>query len=1048
MKPQYLLWPCLIVGWILVTLAQAAADNASLDLTAQAWRGDVQKSDDPNRIKTGSISLKWDAGHTPYATLRLDFDPPRDCSSYESLHFWAYAEKNADALITLTATSPGANGNGDYFYKKFKVDFDGWREFTFPLSSFAKMRQPAGWNAITCVQLLGHIGAPPTSGTVLYISDIGLRSNAASTPSTAPTTQASTSPQDLIVNGRFEQPLAVGKWDENNWAHNEVEFARDPVNPHSGQVSERMTMKHAVGVPNVQLVYRNLAVQPNMGLQVRFWLRGTGTNIRPIVVQFQKGGAPFTSYFRTELAATADWQETVLNLTLPANIDPNDTCLIFTLGEENTIWIDDVSVLVLPQQQPGEPLVGNQVANGSFALGVDRWYATFRESGGLGTVLAAEENNVAAKLVAVETSDAPQGRRALSFEIYPQCRMYLTSAYFPLRYGHPASVGFWMKAEKRGKRVNVGLGQGRFPSVLWQRQTFTADSDQWKFYSFQAMPTPAPRGTYFLEFNVADAGKYLLDGVTACEGETPLNVSVATRTEMAFEPLPDGPVANIFNQLDDVAFRANVTAPPGQASQALAWRVVDVWDQEIGRGVTAITLDGKGFGQATVKLPGTRFGSFKCEAFAADKAPADPAAMPLAEVIYHVLPKLKSPAESPDSFFGGHVNLSPYNLLIAQRAGFRWLRLHPPLITKWIIEETQKGHLVFDTAGVARAKQLGFTLLGNFDTTPAFYADAPPADAARSAWYASYPPADMDAWSNYVTQTAKAFGPYISHWELWNEPDGGFLRVRSGQDKAQVYLHLAQVTRPVLDAAEPGAQLIGPTLEGPGRPFGPEVLSQGAAKVFDAISFHFYGDNLDPAEQRPSLAAQLDGLQKAAIQGCGKPLPLWDTEGGIWLNQGNTWLKTTGVPATAATTVFDAAHTLVRTAVTLKAMGIARHFMYAAFATPSGRMIYRDECSGFIDVNGIPHAALGAHAAMVSLLDDAAPIGFSQVDVGPAKVSLAQFKKGNGTISAVWSRLPVKLAAIPGIDVAHVTAFDMMANPLEINAGTTAGISPVYLLGK
>jgi hypothetical protein len=490
-----------------------------------------------------------------------------------------------------------------------------------------------------------------------------------------------------------------------------------------------------------------------------------------------------------------------------------------------------------------------------------------------------------------------------------------------------------------------------------------------------------------------------------------------------------------------------VLAPTGTKQTPLAWRTLDTWNREVGRGAVSVTLDPQGYGQAEIELPASLQGSFKCEAFAAAQAPTDVSAMPQAEVIYHVLPHLKSPAEVPDSFFGGHVSLTPYNLLIAEKAGFCWLRLHPPLTTKWMVVEPRKDEFVFNTAGVARARQQGFHILGNFDTTPAFRADAAPADAAKSTWYTSFAPASLDDWSNYVRRTAKAFAPYIDHWEVWNEPDGGFLRVRDGQDKEQVYLKLVEAARKAVNEAEPGAKLIGPTVATLERPFATHVLAKGLGKSLDGLSFHLYSEDLGPEEKRPPLLDQIQALRNAEIEGGTENLPLWHTEGGIWLQHGNTWLKTTGKPPIVTTSVADAASTLVRTAVALKAMGVTHHFMYAAYASPAGRVVYRDECSGMIDVNGIPHAALGAHAAMVAMIEEATPVKFEQIAAGSAKVSVARFRKGDTPITVLWSRQPATLAAIPDLD-AHATAYDMMGNPIPLDATTTVGLSPIYLLSN
>ncbi|MCK6489560.1 MAG: hypothetical protein L6R48_14775, partial [Planctomycetes bacterium] len=55
------------------------------------------------------------------------------------------------------------------------------------------------------------------------------------------------------------------------------------------------------------------------------------------------------------------------------------------------MWVDGVSVTMLPPVDPRPPQAGNLVANGSFELGTASWVATFRNAGGLELASAARD---------------------------------------------------------------------------------------------------------------------------------------------------------------------------------------------------------------------------------------------------------------------------------------------------------------------------------------------------------------------------------------------------------------------------------------------------------------------------------------------------------------------------------------------------------------------------------------------------------------------------------------------------------------------------------
>ena len=844
--------------------------------------------------------------------------------------------------------------------------------------------------------------------------------------------------ENLIADPGFENPDAHA-WTENNWAHLDAEFARDPVNPHSGSYSERLILRRAGSDSFLGFYAGPLEVKPGMALQVRCWTRGV-SNTAPLELEIRKLGKPYTTYWSTYIEPSDAWKETSVMAMLSQDIDPHDVILMVDIPSTGTYWLDDVSLVEAPASEGGAPLEGNQLRNGSFEVGRDGWYATFRSyANPAGATPAMEEANIGEDTHVVDVPGAPWGRRALSFEVKRDCAVDLTSAFFKLRYGHPATISFWAKTGRAGQKLSVALTHEKSDNATRVESGFTAPDTAWNFYSFTTVPMPSSSGSYVVEFQLGDPGTVLLDGVVAVEGNQPLkNPPVAAGIQVGTQPAPNGDPANIFYKDEAAAFTLNVLTDQDRVLEA---RVIDPWDQVIGQFEFPVKRSTDVPAAVPLSLPTGKFGGFKC--VVSEKGGSDP----LAEIIYTVVPKLPPPSAAGDSFFGGHAYLSPYNLHIAERAGFRWLRLYCiPLNTMWVDVEPAKGLWDFNTVGLKRAHDMGFHLLGILGSCPAWCADGDPAVVKKKTnWYTCWPPADWSAWEEYVQRTQEAFAPYVDHWEIWNEPNGPtYLMVPPGRNVNDVYMKIVRTAREATKPRQDREVLIG-GVDSSFR-YVPDILKKGVTSYSDVFSFHDYDEsfgNLGPDET--GVLANLPRISQYKNRQ-GKPTDIWITESGVFLNGGESWLDTAQVPPEGGMTIGDVAAALVRSAIAFKAAGVKKFFVYRTTAQPSGRHIYVDDCDGMIDANGIPLPSLAAHAAMVSFLDGAAGAGCDVIPVGNAKVTVAHFTRAGKRIEVVWSREPANLGAVPGLDFTSRRVFDLMGNSIQADAGTPLTTRPIYLL--
>jgi hypothetical protein len=380
---------------------------------------------------------------------------------------------------------------------------------------------------------------------------------------------------------------------------------------------------------------------------------------------------------------------------------------------------------------------------------------------------------------------------------------------------------------------------------------------------------------------------------------------------------------------------------------------------------------------------------------------------------------------SRDSFFGGHAALTPYNFRVAELAGLRLLRLHPPLLTKWLVVEPEPDQFVFHTAGVERATERGFQVVGTLGTTPEFYSSAPDGKATGTP-FSNYAPANWKAWKRYVKRTINAYQPWIDTWEHWNEPDGGFLQVGPRQDRFKLYMQMLEQTDQVIQEEDFGITLIGGAIVTPRRQFIHNMLQADGGSYLDYLSFHHYGRV--PSAQWVEKMNMMRGFRARH----GGPLELWHTEGGAWLHTAPTWLKTSGLDNTGLESMAEGAATLVKTMTMLKALGIRKHFHYPSQIHQAGHIVYRHG-HNLADVNGIPHAQFGAHAAAVWLLEEAEGLHYEQRTVEGTKVSVAHFRRHGEPLLVAWSKQPVSSSLVREIAEADQKCliYDMMGNNMD-----------------
>ncbi|MDR1011513.1 MAG: hypothetical protein LBM04_10410 [Opitutaceae bacterium] len=866
----------------------------------------------------------------------------------------------------------------------------------------------------------------------------------------ATTRVAAQTAANFISNPGFEQAIAPWVYDASNYGGAGDAATRDTQNPHSGQYSLRAGAGH--------VTYTGLDMRAGASVELRFHARGATEGV-PVTILLQQMRPSRRVFLRMEMIFTETWREYVFRTTLPADLVAGaETHLAFWLHSPGQYWLDDVSLAELPAAEGGEPPSLNPIRNQSFEAGADGWTASIRapefgDGWSAGETGNGYPSQPGAKLESV-AAGAPHGARHLTVEVKPGNWGWMTSAYFPARYGQPSALTFWARCNT-SRTLTAGVAGGKNSDILLQSQTLML-STNWQKYTVPLTLKPAADGVYAVRLQLG-AGTFDFDDFQFFEDAQPPENRAPHPPAHAIQPATGVPAGNLFEPGATAAFK--LVAAGESPSSTLAFQIasVDFLGRTIEQKNVSVATGADGLGETAFTLQTTTLGAFRIEArragsqpVPAEPVPAEsvPAEPVLAEQLYSVLPALPAPGARPDSFFGGHADLTPYNLEIARRGGFRWLRLYPPMNTKWMAVEPSQGQWRFDTAAPAAAKAAGFSILGSFDTAPDWAADIDTTPGAvANRWSNSYPPADINQWKTYVARAFAEFSPHVDAWELWNEPDGGYLQVKPGLQKAAVIRSLLDATREVLDATGKPFTLVGPAVSEIDATLGWQLLDQGAGAQLDAFSFHFYTTSAAGAIPGSTHALTLLERYRTHANRFSEPLPLWHTEGGPWLSGGQSWLATSRMPASSSMTPPQAAASIVRTALFLKANGVRRHFLYVVAASETGRDIQADGTSACVDVTGIPGPGLAAHAAMVAFTEDAAPApaaAFETTTIGDAILSALHFTKTTGGVDVYWSTKPIALADATSLRAGDMVC-DMMGNTVS-SADAMTGEYPLYIL--
>ena len=102
-------------------------------------------ADDPE--DAGKTVLRWTGAGKGGALATVPAE--KDWSGCNALSFRMFANEADGHDIMVVCQSDPEGMVGNYYSKKIRIDWKGWKTITIPFKSFGKDRSPIGWNCIT-----------------------------------------------------------------------------------------------------------------------------------------------------------------------------------------------------------------------------------------------------------------------------------------------------------------------------------------------------------------------------------------------------------------------------------------------------------------------------------------------------------------------------------------------------------------------------------------------------------------------------------------------------------------------------------------------------------------------------------------------------------------------------------------------------------------------------------------------------------------------------------------------------------------------------------
>lgn len=624
-----------------------------------------------------------------------------------------------------------------------------------------------------------------------------------------------------------------------------------------------------------------------------------------------------------------------------------------------------------------EELTENAIKNGDFALGTTSWHARYWNKAKIDYLVTEDIKTSTVKVSTGYQLVIPINNKNQSVRIMSEPFKVKKSETFKCEIsirveGKPKNINVHLLNADHDFKANKTVGSNWETIVLNDK----FDAKGINYYRVEISSDGEPATIYIKSAK-------LLQTVSA--------LSLPIR-ELSFAAQAVKPLA-LFENGDDVAYILNSSNPTG-ISAKIDWTLTNLYGKHIANGKVNIS---SGITVKRISLGKLPLGWYSVSFTSAENRDNT------SEIHnFSVLPRLseRGKIDPEKSFFGTHTEITGDGLLAAKLMGFRWIRLHAPLITKWHAVEEQKGVYSYNDKAIADIKRVGFGIVGTLDRT-ALWASTGKSDpkTKSSNFYGaySYLPEEWAAWEKYVASVVKHYKNDIHYWQIWNEPDIPFLVPPEGVSNALAYDRIVRKTGPIAHKNNSDVTLLGGVAYlrqiffGPGRQvdFIEEMAKLKTADKLDILTFHHY---ITKQESTKKFESDFDTV-KALLKDPKRRY--WVTELGLDCSGSN---KYEFLNNSSCSSPINAASQIIKFNVMLLAKGVEKIFYYNLFFDTNGLGEFMPGVNVAWDLKE-PRPIVSTYAILTWLLDSSSFV--SETNKNGLQEYI--FKRGTEIIKVVWA---------------------------------------------
>ena len=790
---------------------------------------------------------------------------------------------------------------------------------------------------------------------------------------------------NLIKNSGFELAGIRGiaqQWRDNSgWADVNVSYTRIYNKIRHGYVQRIKCKRFGRGA--VQFIQPGLTLKAGANYRIGLWVKGNTAS--PFEILLRKHGKPYTTYFSHAFTAPEKW--THLSFIAPINTSDPSAYFMVRFTSRGELLLDDITVTDITASVDVDVVPvkkGNLLRNGSFEIGTDGWGTSIRATNpGQEMAVRARELRAVA-----DPKHYKYGQYALKIPGNRNSRFLLTSAAIRLSPKHAYTLSLWTYSQTH-RRLTIAIRSGYFGHAREHRKTITL-GPEWSKHTLTTTLSPASDNAYFIAVEGSGDGPVWIDDVQLVAGSH-TQYQETKISEIGFLKEHLHPIF-VVNEHISIPLRIRLDTTTKNCK--LVVTSTDYYGIKSILMKQSCPITQLRPVNINVTIPSDRTGYYKLTA----DVLLGGKMIDTTEYAIGIVPSLSDRISDRQSPFGAHSRFTQSDLATAWKLGVKWLRMHPPLGTKWAIVERVKGRFVFRDQEIMNAVNKGFNILGSLDRTPRWDSSAP--DNARRYW--AYVPRDLDAWEHYVYKIVKHYAGIIDDWEVWNEPDSdGFFRVPGVLGTARkpaLYVELLKRAYRAAKRANPNVRIIGGVSSGqpPYRWLG-NIFKLGALNNMDIVSFHFYTDGRPGDALDTPVDHDVNVIRRLMKQYADKTIPIWETESGIMQTRTN-YTNLIEIDPGFSVSPKDAVAYLIRNYVTLLSSGVKKWFYYSM---ATSNRIDRKEATGFFEWDGSPRPLAIAYAVLAHNLGS---MRYTGSDASYPNVNVYRFTGRKKTLRILWAK--------------------------------------------